>query len=126
VDFALRGGARGANYGWRVFEGFRRETRERAPRAVGPVLSYPHIGGRCAITGGYVVRDPALASLAGWYVYGDFCTGELRAAVLTPGGASGDHPLGLRVTSVTSFGEDRAGHVYATSFQGGVYRLDPA
>jgi glucose/arabinose dehydrogenase len=126
VDFALRGGGRGANYGWRVFEGFRRETREPAPRAVGPVFTYPHIGGRCAITGGYVVRDPALASLAGWYVYGDFCTGELRAAILTPGGASGDHPLGLRVTSVTSFGEDRAGHVYATSFQGGVYRLDPA
>lgn len=126
VDFALRGRARGANYGWRVFEGRRRETRERAPGAVAPVLTYPHSGGRCAITGGYVVRDPALVSLAGWYVYGDFCTGQLRAALLGPGGASGDQALGLRATSVTSFGEDLAGHVYATSFQGGVFRLDPA
>jgi glucose/arabinose dehydrogenase len=126
VDFALRGRARGANYGWRVFEGRRRETRERAPGAVAPVLTYPHSGGRCAITGGYVVRDPALVSLAGWYVYGDFCTGQLRAALLGPGGASGDQALGLRATSVTSFGQDLAGHVYATSFQGGVFRLDPA
>ena len=126
VDFALRGTARGANYGWRVFEGRRRDTRERAPGAVAPVLTYPHSAGRCAITGGYVVRDPALASLAGWYVYGDFCTGQLRAALLRPGGASGDHALGLRASSVTSFGEDLAGHVYATSFQGGVFRLDPA
>ncbi len=126
VDFALRGGARGANYGWRVFEGRRRHTRERAPGAVAPVLAYPHTARRCAITGGYVVRDPALTALAGWYVYGDFCTGQLSAARLRPGGASGDQPLGLRVSSITSFGEDRAGHVYATSFQGGVFRLDPA
>jgi glucose/arabinose dehydrogenase len=126
VDFAGRGRARGANYGWRVFEGDLRETREPAPGAVAPVLTYPHTTGRCAITGGYVVRDPALAALAGWYVYGDFCTGQLSAALLRPGGASGDHPLGLRATSITSFGEDRAGHVYATSFQGGVFRLDPA
>jgi glucose/arabinose dehydrogenase len=126
VDFAGRGRARGANYGWRVFEGRVRETHEAAPGAVAPVLTYPHTAGRCAITGGYVVRDPALAALAGWYVYGDFCTGQLSAALLRPGGASGDHPLGLRASSITSFGEDSAGHVYATSFQGGVFRLDPA
>jgi hypothetical protein len=29
-------------------------------------------------------------------------------------------------SSITSFGEDQAGHVYATSFQGAVFRLDPA
>jgi glucose/arabinose dehydrogenase len=126
VDFAGRGRARGANYGWRVFEGRLRETHEPAPRAVAPVLTYPHTAGRCAITGGYVVRDPALAALAGWYVYGDFCTGQLAAALLRPGAAIGDHPLGLRVSSITSFGEDREGHVYATSFQGGVFRLDAA
>jgi glucose/arabinose dehydrogenase len=126
VNFASRGRARGANYGWRVFEGRLRETREPAPAAVAPVLTYPHTAGRCAITGGYVVRDPALGALAGWYVYGDFCTGQLSAAVLGPQGATGDHPLGLRVSSITSFGEGRGGHLYATSFQGGVFRLDPA
>jgi glucose/arabinose dehydrogenase len=126
IDFAPGGRARGANYGWRVFEGRRRETRERAPGAVAPVLTYPHSRGRCAITGGYVVRDPRLTALDGWYVYGDFCTGRLRAALLRPGTAIADQPLAPRVSSITSFGEDLAGHVYATSFQGGVFRLDPA
>jgi len=127
IDFAAAGRARGANYGWRVFEGTRRVVRsEHAPGAVRPVLTYRHTAGRCAITGGYVVRDPALPALSGQYVYGDFCTGQLRAVRLGPGVASGDHALGLRVSSLTSFGEDDAGHVYATSFQGGVFRLDPA
>src|SRR5438128_1011280 len=41
IDFARRGRARGANYGWRVFEGNRRNyPGERAPRAVKPVLTY--------------------------------------------------------------------------------------
>ena len=127
VDFARAGAGRGANYGWRVFEGTRRVIRgERASGAVRPVLTYPHTAGRCSITGGYVVRDPALPALVGQYVYGDFCTGRLRAVRLRPGSARGDHALGLRVPSLTSFGEDEAGHVYGTSFQGGVFRLDPA
>ena len=127
VDFAARGRAGGANYGWRVFEGRRRETREPAPGAVAPVLTYAHTAHRCAITGGYIVRDPALPTLDGWYVYGDFCTGRLRVVRLRPGGARGDQELEVgRVSSITSFGEDDAGRVYATSFQGGVFRLDPA
>ena len=55
---------------------------EQEGGAVAPVLTYPHSRGRCAITGGYVVRDPRLTALDGWYVYGDFCTGRLRAALL--------------------------------------------
>jgi hypothetical protein len=29
-------------------------------------------------------------------------------------------------SSITPFGEDHAGHVYATAFHGAVFRLDPA
>ena len=36
----------------------------------------------CSITGGVVVRDPALTSLAGRYVYADLCSGEIRSLVL--------------------------------------------
>ena len=38
-----------------------------------PVWEYSH-GSGCSITGGYVVRDPALPSLFGRYVYTDFCS----------------------------------------------------
>jgi hypothetical protein len=66
------------------------------------------------------VRDPALPELAGTYVYGDYCTGDLSGAVL-PGGAP--HALGLNVPGLSGFGEDACGRVYATSLNGPVYRL---
>jgi hypothetical protein len=71
------------------------------------------------------VRDPGLRALAGQYVYGDFCLGRLRAVGLRPGRARGDHSLGLRVSRLSSFGEDARGRVYATSLDGPVYRLAP-
>jgi glucose/arabinose dehydrogenase len=126
IDFARRGRAAGVNYGWRVFEGRRRNyPGERAPGAVFPVLTYGHGGGGCSITGGYVVRDPGLRALAGSYVYGDYCLGRLRAVRLGPGFARGDHALGLHVSQLSSFGEDAGGRVYATSLDGPVYRLEP-
>jgi glucose/arabinose dehydrogenase len=127
IDFARRGGARGANFGWRPFEGsFRLYPREPAPGAVRPVLTYRHTQRRCAVTGGYVVRDQRLKTLLGEYLYGDFCTGELRRVRLHAGRADGDRSAGLRVPSITSFGLDALGHLYAVSFLGPVYRFDPA
>jgi glucose/arabinose dehydrogenase len=124
VDFARRGGARGVNYGWRVWEGRRREyPGESALGAVFPVITYSHDGGGCSITGGYVVRDPGLRALAGQYVYGDYCLGHVRAVRLGPGSARADHSLGLHVSQLSSFGEDARGRVYATSLDGPVYRL---
>jgi glucose/arabinose dehydrogenase len=126
IDFARRGRARGVNYGWRVFEGRRRNyPGEQAPGAVPPVLTYGHGGGGCSVTGGYIVRDPGLRALAGQYVYGDYCLGRLRAVRLSPGTARGDHALGLRLSQLSSFGEDARGRVYATSLDGPVYRLAP-
>ena len=125
VDFARRGGARGANYGWRVFEGNRRNySGESARNAVKPVLTYrTGPGGTCAVTGGYVVRDSALGSLVGRYIYGDFCAGFVRSARLRAGGASEKRSLGLHVDELSSFGEDAAGRIYLTSLGGPVYRL---
>ena len=125
IDFARKGDARGANYGWRPFEGSRRHSPgEDAPGHVGPVIELTHDDGNCSVTGGYVVRDPALAALAGQYVYGDFCKGQLRAARLSTGSASGDRSLGLKtIAQLASFGEDGLGRVYVVSLGGPVYRL---
>ena len=129
IDFARKGGARGANYGWRPFEGSRRTpgigSGEQAPGHVPPVLELSHDDGNCSITGGYVVRDEGVPALEGRYVYGDFCKGELRSARLSAGSASGDAAIpGLRrVDQLSSFGEDARGRVYVTSLSGSVYRL---
>jgi glucose/arabinose dehydrogenase len=126
VDFRRRGGARGANFGWRAWEGTHRyDPSLHVAHAVRPVLEYLHDGKTCSITGGYVVRDPRLPALDGRYVYGDYCVGQLLSARLTPHGASAPRPLHLRVPALTSFGEDDAGRIYAASQNGPVYRLDP-
>ncbi len=84
-------------------------------RAVFPVITKFHSDGWCSITGGYVVRDPALPALRGRYVYGDFCKNRIFAAKLSAGRATGDHALSLpTVPSLSSFGEDARGRVYVT------------
>jgi glucose/arabinose dehydrogenase len=112
------------NFGWSAFEGTQRfNSDQEAPNAIPPVLEYP-LGDACAVTGGYVVRDPALRSLYGRYLYGDFCEGELHSFTAEPNReATDDTPLGVEIPSLSSFGEDTDGHLYATSLEGPVYRL---
>jgi glucose/arabinose dehydrogenase len=124
VDFERRGRARGANFGWRPWEGNRRNFNEPAPGAVFPVITHTHAAGFCSITGGYVVRDPNVPSLAGRYVYSDLCDGRIRAARLRAGQRTRGRPLALpKLSQVSSFGEDARGRVYVMSLSGPVYRF---
>lgn len=130
IDLLPPGRARGANFGWPGYEGYA-VFNPGLPRrrAVFPVLAYPH-GPGCSVVGGYVVRDPRLTriegrELVGRYVFGDYCSGRLSAFRPRPGKsrAGKDRRLRLRVRRLTSFGEDRAGHIYALSQNGPVFRL---
>jgi glucose/arabinose dehydrogenase len=123
IDFAPGQASRGANYGWRPWEGRRRNFDEPAPGAVFPVLTTSHADGNCSITGGYVVRDPRLTGWVGHYLYGDFCRPAIESAVLSSGRATARRATGLRVDSLSSFGEDSLGRVYAVSLNGPVYRI---
>jgi hypothetical protein len=89
------------------------------------VLEYAHTGGSCAVTGGYVLRDPALPALRGRYLYGDYCAGALHAARLGDRRPVEDRPRGLVVPRLTTFGLDGRGNLYAASRNGPVYRLVP-
>ena len=124
IDYARRGRARGRNYGWSCFEGRSPYDGSRScPGATAPLLQYGRSGGECSVTGGVVVRDPALPALAGRYVYGDYCAGRIRSLRVRRGRATGDRGQNLRVDQLSSFGEDARGRVYATSLTGPVYRL---
>lgn len=127
VDLVDRSESAGANFGWSAFEGEERfNSDQEAPDAIPPVLTYATSGGNCSVTGGYVVRDRALTSLYGRYLYGDFCLGQLRSFSSNPGKeADDDRELGLEVSNLSSFGEDSSGQIYATSLDGDVYRLEP-
>jgi hypothetical protein len=126
VARAAAGGGRAVNFGWSRFEGLHTfpggvpADPAGTPGVAFPVIEESHAAGWCSITGGYVVRDPALPELLGQYVFGDFCKGELTAAAL---GATAPRALGLTVPSLSSFGEDGCGRVYAVSLNGPVYRL---
>jgi len=130
IDIVPAGKAKGANFGWSAYEGFGKFKGGVPRRAtVLPVLAYPH-GPGCAVTGGYIVRDPRLDRLngrqiVGRYLFGDYCTGKLFSLAPPTGArdAGHDHPIGLRVPLLTSFGEDRAGHIYVLSEKGPVYKL---
>jgi glucose/arabinose dehydrogenase len=122
IDFVRSG--RGKNFGWRPFEGRRRYTPgESAPGHVRPVIQRFHSDDYCSITGGVVVRDRNVPALYGRYVFGDYCRGRVESARLKPGRATQQRTTRLRVSSLSSFGEDARGRVYATSLDGPVYRI---
>ncbi len=125
IDFVPRGRGRGANFGWRPFEGSSKIFEgEDAPGHVRPVIEKRHDDGWCSITGGYVVRDPSLRGTRyyGRYIYGDLCKPDLRLAFLKRPHAP-TRPAGMRVPNLVSFGEDGLGRVYAVSIDGPVYRI---
>ena len=137
VDYVGRW-RRGANFGWDCFEGtLRGDSPGPTPCAGGhvpPALQYAHEGASCSVTGGFVLRDPTVSRLEGKYIYGDYCTGALHAAVLREGGptlqneSTRNRDLKLVVPRLTGFGEDTQGHIYMTSREydgrpGGIYRI---
>jgi glucose/arabinose dehydrogenase len=117
---------KGANLGWRVWEGRRRYTSgETAAGAIFPLIQRFHSDGNCSITGGVVVRDPILAALKGRYVFGDYCRGVIESARLSGLKARDVRATKLHVDSLSSFGVDGRGRTYAASLGGPVYRLVP-
>jgi len=125
VNFVRRGRGAGANFGWDAFEGTHTYEGGPAPGHVPPVIEHSHGDGFCSITGGYVLRHRSYRELRGTYVYGDLCEGRVRAARLAPRRATGRRVLSPRVSTLSSFGEDSRGRVYAVSLDGPVYRLVP-
>jgi glucose/arabinose dehydrogenase len=113
------------NYGWDVFEGRSKfEDKPLGPgRLVQPIAQYSHSDG-CSVTGGYVYRG-SKASLRGRYIYGDYCSGIVWSLVVKNGKATGLRREPFKIESLTSFGEDVAGELYAVSQRGSIYRLTP-
>ncbi len=99
IDFASAGRG-GINWGWNLREGKHAYNGgARPPGAHDPIWERSHGAGDCAIIGGYVYRGSAITSLAGAYLYGDECTGEIRALVRSGGRLTQHADLHLNVSS---------------------------
>lgn len=115
---------KGKNFGWNCREGFKAFSSCTPANYRRPKLAKSHSKGFCSITGGYVVRDRR-TNLYGRYIYGDICLSNLRVARIVRGRVISQRITDLRISTVSSFGEDARGRVYALSLGGAVYRIDP-
>jgi Ca2+-binding RTX toxin-like protein len=118
--------ARGLNFGWSACEGwsvYGNTTPCNLAGATAPAYTYPHTDGRCAMMGGYVVRDYSLADLYGRYLFADLCTGQFYSAHLAAPATTDVQPTSLHATTPVTFGEDACGRVYVAELGGNVFRL---
>jgi glucose/arabinose dehydrogenase len=124
VNFTPRSSPGLENYGWDLFEGSRRfEEKVAGPgELVFPIFEYGH-GRGCSVVGGYVYRGKAKAGERGRYTVGDYCSGIVWSFRVVGGEAQGLRTERFRIPSLSSFGEDAAGELYATSLEGTVYRI---
>ena len=77
----------------------------------------------CSVTGGYVYRGSASAQLRGAYVFGDFCSGVLWAAVRQGERLHGAHDPRTGPRSSPSFGEDRTASSTPRRSNGQLFRF---
>lgn len=146
IDFEPAASPGGTNFGWDVMEGSGCNLTNPAPSPpcnspllTLPVHEYAHQvvpGGlvRCAVVGGGVYRG-VVSELAGAYLFGDYCTGELWSldpVTRSVTDLSGVLAAGRRTYQLSSLSEDGFGELYLTqlgsqlqdgSFSGAVYRI---
>ncbi len=116
---------KGRNYGWRIMEGahcYNPSTNCSTAGLQLPIAEYGHDLG-CSITGGHIYRGARIRSLAGRYLFGDYCSGRLWALSEASSGRWTMTQLLSTGLQISSFGEDQDGEVYVIDHQGGVYLL---
>ncbi len=119
---------RGGNYGWRRFEGmvtFDKNTDLAHGTHSEPVAVYPRNEG-ISVTGGYVYRGSRFPNLVGAYVYGDYVTGNIWRISRNPEGGFVNELAARSGRTIASFGEDEGGEMFATAFDGHIYRVVPS
>jgi len=114
------------NYGWDAYEGRARYERKalRTGRVVFPIEVYGRNQG-CSVTGGHVYRGSAVPDARGRYFYGDYCSGIIWSLRVVNRRSTDHRREPFRIEGLSSFGQDAAGELYATSLNGGVYHLVP-
>jgi glucose/arabinose dehydrogenase len=129
VNFQPAASPGGENYGWNHMEGLTlysgRPTGAKEPtNHTRPIHVYQHDAVACSVTGGYVYRG-ASASLKGYYLFSDWCDGRLRWLRQANGQVIDSGEFAPNVPSITSFGQDHDGELYAISLGGTIFKIVP-
>jgi len=115
------------NYGWDVYEGTHvYEDKDPNPEGhlVMPAYQYSHDEG-CSVTGGFVYRGDDIPAAQGRYFFADYCSGRMWSLLLRGGEAADVRRDAIPVSSLSSFGEDARGELYALSLDGELVKLVP-
>ncbi len=139
------------NYGWRPMEGSHcfdpnnnNNCDPSAVQCIGsvkcddpsltlPVLESPQTSGACSMTGGFVYRGCRISNLQGHYFWSDFCDGRINSFLIDAGvatmqmdwTATVDPAPRILTNSMTSFGRDGEGELYAVDRGGTILKLVP-
>ena len=117
----LRGGTSGQNFGWNRMEGthcFRPASGCETAGLVAPVAEYGHDVG-CTVIGGNVYRGTEQSRLVGGYVFADYCSGRIWAIDAATDGPTEPALVAETGATLSSFGEDEAGELFATDLSSG-------
>jgi glucose/arabinose dehydrogenase len=124
IDVVRAGSGGGQNFGWNLTEGFHCYPSGESCARDGltpPVTEYDH-GFGCSVTGGFVYRGTQ-SSLAGGYVFADYCSGNVWLIDARAGEVREPRLVAETGRSISSFGEDEAGELFATDLQGELVRV---
>jgi glucose/arabinose dehydrogenase len=115
---------RGANFGWSAIEGFEAFNADQPSEgALDPLFVYGHSDGRCSVSGGAVARAASVPDLQGWYVFGDYCTGQIWALDPTVPASEPRVIEIARLDNLVAIAPGPDGDLYAVSNAGTVARL---
>lgn len=125
VNFFASSDTPGANFGWEQYEATHSRYEGVSTDYVMPFTEYTHEFG-CSVTGGYVYRGAALPELQGYYIFGDYCVGNIWASYRDQVGEWQTTLWMQTARQISSFGEDEAGELYLVDYKGEILRLEQA
>lgn len=119
-------GGKGSNFGWSAYEGTKRFNPDQdVANHTAPVHTYSHGSGRCSISGSAVATAENIPQRAGWYYFGDHCTGSIVGLLVDRG------EVVMKDAALTDLGNITAVRIlsngmYVTTHDGMIYRIDVA
>jgi uncharacterized protein (TIGR03437 family) len=125
VNFQSANSAGGENYGWSIMEGtrcFDDPNCANRSELVRPIFDYGRNEG-VSVTGGFVYRGSRYPFLRGVYIFGDFGS-SLVLALRRQGNQWQANRYGRTGFSISTFGEDEQGELYAGDYGGRILLME--
>jgi len=121
---ASNGFGKDKSFGWSAYEANARyNTDQSATGHLPPVFAYQHGNTECSISGGTRIRDPNLVSLKNWFVFGDYCSGDVTAIWVEGSKTTKVVSLLKNVGAITAIRSVYGGAAFVLTHGGKVFRI---